>query len=192
MFRSFRVFRVKSGNAIMYMLVHLIVSICVLALVLLFVFSNSSLCIALIPVLITIIPILFFLLNRKPVNDFLEGYNPGRMADNDYHYALVQLFNFIYQTIAITAWAFAIILIFLYIMAIGASCFMFNSLLIYCFLYGIPFISVLFVLHTILGALIGLIDRIPSFGALFFVNLFLIISWLILYLSFLLDLYASC
>ena len=176
----------------MYMLVHLIVSICVLALVLLFVFSNSSLCIALIPVLITIIPILFFLLNRKPVNDFLEGYNPGRMADNDYHYALVQLFNFIYQTIAITAWAFAIILIFLYIMAIGASCFMFNSLLIYCFLYGIPFISVLFVLHTILGALIGLIDRIPSFGMLFFVNLFFIISWQIPYLSFLMDLYASC
>ena len=122
----------------MNMLARLIVSICLLALVLLFAFSNSSLCIALIPVLITIIPILFFLLNRKPVNDFLEGYNPGKMADNDYHYALVHLFKFIYQTIVVTAWTLAIILIFLYIMVTGASCFMFNSLLIYCFLYGIP------------------------------------------------------
>ena len=175
----------------MNMIARLIFSICLLALVLLFAFSNSPLCISLIPVLITIIPILYFLLNRKPVNDFLEGYNPGRMADNDYHYALVQLFKFIFQTIGITAWAFAIILILLYILVIS-DCFMFNSLLIYCLLYGPPFITVLFVLHTILGALIGLIDRIPSFGMLFFVNLFFIISWQIPYLSFLMDLYASC
>ena len=169
----------------------LIVSICLLAFVLLCAFSDSYEWGTLIPVLITIIPILFFLLNRKPVNDFLKGYNPGKMADNDYHYALVQLFKFIYQAIGITAWAFAIILIFLYILLIG-NCFMFNSLLIYCFLYGIPFITVLFVLHTILGALVGLIDRIPSFRKLFFVNLFFIISWQILYLSFLFDLYAAC
>ena len=175
----------------MYMIARLIASICLLALVLLFAFSNSPLCISLIPVLITIIPILYFLLNRKPINDFLKSYNPGKMADNDYHYALVQLFKFIYQTIGITAWAFAITLILLYILLIS-DCFMFNSLLIYCLLYGPPFITVLFVLHTILGALIGLIDRIPTFGMLFFVNLFFIISWQIPYLSFLMDLYASC
>ena len=81
----------------MNMIARLIFSICLLALVLLFAFSNSPLCISLIPVLITIIPILYYLLNRKPVNDFLKGYNPGKMADNDYHYALVQLFKFIYH-----------------------------------------------------------------------------------------------
>ena len=175
----------------MNMIARLIFSICLLALVLLFAFSNSPVCISLIPVLITIIPILYFLLNRKPIYDFLDGYNPGRMADNDYHYALVQLFKFIYQTIGITAWAFAIVLILLYILVIG-GCFMFNSLLAICLIYGIPFATVLFVIHTILGALIGLIDRIPSFGMLFLVNLIFIISWQIPYLSFLMDLYASC
>ena len=149
----------------MNMTARLIVSICLLALVLFFAFSNSPLCISLIPVLITIIPILFFLTNRKPVNDFLKDYNPGKMADNDYHYALIHLFKFIYQTIAITAWALAIIHILLYVLVIG-NCFTFNRLLIDCLLYGLPFMTVLFVLHTILGALVGLIDRIPSFGIL--------------------------
>lgn len=175
----------------MNMLARLIVSICVLALVLLCAFSDSYEWGTLIPVLITIIPLLFYMLNRKPVNDFLKGYNPGKMADNDYHYALVHLFKFIYQTIVVTAWTLAIIHILLYILVIG-DCFMFNSLLAICLIYGIPFATVLFVLHTILGALVGLIDRIPSFGVLFFVNLFFIISWQISYQSFLLNLYAAC
>ena len=172
----------------MCMTTHFIVSICLLALVLLFAFYDSYVWI---PVLITIIPILFFLTNRKPVNVFLKGYNRGKMADNDYHYALIQVFKFVYRTIAITAWSLAIIHILLYFLVIG-DCFTFNRLLIDCLLYGLPFMTVLFVLHTILGSLVGLIDRIPSFGALFFVNLFYIISWQILYLSFLLDLYAAC
>lgn len=172
----------------MNMTTHFFVSICLLALVLLFAFYDSYVWN---PVLITIIPILFFMLNRKPVNDFLKDYNPGKMADNDYHYALIHLFKFIYQTIAITAWALAIIHILLYALVIG-DCFTFNRLLIDCLLYGLPFMTVLFVLHTILGALVGLIDRIPSFGILFFVNLFYIISWQIPYESFLLGLYASC
>ena len=175
----------------MNMLARLIVSICVLALVLLCAFSDSYEWGTLLPVLITIIPLLFYMLNRKPVNDFLKGYNRGEMADNDYHYALIQVFKFVYRTIAITAWSLAIIHILLYFLVIG-GCFMFNSLLAICLIYGLPFMTVLFVLHTILGALVGLIDRIPSFGILFFVNLFYIISWQILYLSFLSDLYASC
>ena len=175
----------------MNMLTRLIVSICLLALVLLFAFSDSSVWRTFNPILIALIPILFFLTNRNPVNDFLKGYNRGEMADNDYHYALIHLFKFIYQTIAITAWTLAIIHLLLYILVIG-DCFMFNSLLLICLLYGLPFMTVLFVLHTILGALVGLIDRIPSFGILFFVNLFYIISWQIPYESFLLGLYASC
>ena len=175
----------------MNMTARLIFSICLLALVLLCAFSDSYEWGTLLPVLITIIPLLFYMLNRKPVNDFLEGYNPGKMADNDYHYALVHLFKFIYQTIVVTAWTLAIIHILLYILVIG-GCFMFNSLLAICLIYGIPFATVLFVLHTILVALVGLIDRIPSFGVLFFVNLFFIISWQISYQSFLLELYAAC
>ena len=170
------------------MTTHFIVSICLLALVLLFAFYDSYVWI---PVLITIIPILFFMLNRKPVNDFLKGYNRGEMADNDYHYALIQVFKFVYRTIAITAWSLAIIHILLYFLVIG-DCFTFNRLLIDCLLYGLPFMTVLFFLHTILGALVGFIDRIPSFGILFFVNLCYIISWQIPYESFLLGLYASC
>ena len=170
------------------MTTHFFVSICLLALLLLFAFYDSYVWN---PVLITIIPILFFMLNRKPVNDFLKGYNRGEMADNDYHYALIQVFKFVYRTIAITAWSLAIIHILLYFLVIG-DCFTFNRLLIDCLLYGLPFMTVLFVLHTILGSLVGLIDRIPSFGALFFVNLFYIISWQISYQSFLLNLYAAC
>lgn len=175
----------------MNMLARLIVSICLLAFVLLFAFSDSSVWRTFNPILIALIPILFFLTNRNPVNDFLKGYNRGEMADNDYHYSLIQVFKFVYRTITITAWSLAIIHILLYFLVIG-DCFTFNRLLIDCLLYGLPFMTVLFVLHTILGALVGLIDRIPSFGALFFVNLFFIISWQILYLSFLSELYASC
>ena len=157
----------------------------------LFAFSDSPVWRTLEPILIVLIPILFFLTNRKPVNDFLKGYNPGKMADNDCHYALIQVFKFIYQIIGITAWSLAIIHILLYVLVIG-DCFTFNRLLMNCLQYGLPFATVLFVLHTILGALVGLIDRIPSLGILFFVNLFFVISWQILYLSFLSELYASC
>ncbi|MBR5710649.1 MAG: hypothetical protein IKX40_07815 [Thermoguttaceae bacterium] len=160
----------------MNMTARLIVSICLLALVFVYAPSYSR---GWIFAETTLVPILFYLLNRKPVNDFLESYNRGRMADNDYHKAFISIFQFVYRIIVILVWVPAIILISPFITTIGNDYTYYLLFQNFC-----HFIAFLFVVHTVLVVLIGLIDRIPSFGVLFFVDLFISISWPLAYPSF--------
>lgn len=164
----------------MNMLVSLIVSICLLALVLLCVFSVSYM---LLYVGIILIPILFFLLNRKPVNDFLNIYNRDKIANfNICHKTLISFFQSVYRAIAIVSWSPVVILL-LYLLTNNV---LFGAVGAFSFLC----IAILCILQTVLIALIYLIDRVESFGGLFFVDLIVLVSWAISYLAFQSMMYA--